>query len=146
MTARRSEEDALHAAVADLLDLVLLPPAWWTTFPLGGGGKARGGKLKRRGAKKGTLDILIISAQTGWGHADWIELKSAKGRLTPEQREIMEKLISAGCQVAIARSVADVLAMLDAWGIPHKRVVIDGPLMPLKPSAEALQRPSRVRR
>ena len=131
---RRSEEDALHAAVADLLDLVLLPPAWWTTFPLGGGGKARGGKLKRRGVKAGVPDILIVCDC----QAFWIELKSAKGVLNADQKATIPQLISAGCRVAIARSVADVLAMLDAWGIPHKRVVIDGPLMPLKPAAEAL--------
>ena len=107
-------EDALHAAVAQLLDVALLPPVVWTAFPAGGGGAARGGRLKHLGLKAGFPDIFLIHH----GHTFGIELKTAKGRLLPSQKIMHPILEGAGMRIAVCRSVDDVLAALRGWGLP----------------------------
>lgn len=107
-------ERGLHMAVARLLDAVLAPPAFFSTFPAGGGGKARGGQLKAMGLKDGVPDILIAFA----GRSYWIELKTEKGRVSPEQRETHEALRLARHEVAVCRSVDAVMDQLRAWTLP----------------------------
>jgi hypothetical protein len=109
-------EAALHKSVAQYLALALGPHTWWTTFPLGGGGFVRGAKLKASGAKKGTPDVLIVHE----GRARWIELKAAKGRVSPAQKETAHALINAGSDVFVARSLDDVTHALVVWAIPVK--------------------------
>lgn len=59
------------------------------------------------------------------GLAHFIELKTEVGRLNDAQRERIPALQAAGAAVAIARSLPDVLARLDAWGIPrHRRTTL----------------------
>lgn len=107
-------EETLHRMVADYLALAIQAPDWWSTFPMGGGGKARGGKLKASGAKAGIPDVLIIQAGTGKAH--WIELKTDKGRVSPAQVNTGACLLVAGCPVAVCRSLDEVQAMLVHWG------------------------------
>lgn len=112
-------EHDLHKLVADWLTVVLPPETWWTTFPMGGGGKARGGKLLRAGTKAGVPDLLIIHR----GCAYWIELKRPKGgRLSEAQRATQADLIMVRCDVANCRSLDEVSATLRLWGIPHRTV------------------------
>lgn len=107
-------EQNLHRAIADYLDIALPPDCWWTTIPLGGGGRLRGAFLKTMGAKKGTPDILIVRA----GRAYWIELKSQHGCVSPAQRECAMRLRTAGCPVPmVCRSIDDVAAVLASFGI-----------------------------
>ena len=109
-------EDALHAAVAQLLDVALLPPAVWTAFPAGGGGAARGGRLKHLGLKAGWPDLIAVHHGRTYG----IELKTAKGRLLASQRIMHPILEAAGMRIAVCRSVDDVLAALRTWGLPMR--------------------------
>lgn len=46
-----------------------------------------------------------------------IECKSAKGRLRPEQARTLHALYQAGALVVIARSVDDVISVLQTWRI-----------------------------
>jgi hypothetical protein len=105
-------EKALHRAVAEYLALALTPPDWFTSFPLGSGGKARGGQLKAAGTKAGTPDILIIRNSK----AHWIELKTKRGTLSDHQRIIAVELRAAGCEWAVCRSVDEVEQRLTEWG------------------------------
>lgn len=57
-------ETSLHMNVAGYLDKHLAAPAWYTTFPAGGGGEFRGMILKGMGLKAGVPDILIIMPVT----------------------------------------------------------------------------------
>jgi hypothetical protein len=100
--------------VADYLDLAIAPPSFWTTFPSGGGGKARGGQLKARGLKAGVPDILIIKGDTG--QAYWAELKTEKGKLSDAQVAAINVLGAAGCRVAVIRSVDAMQKALTHWG------------------------------
>ncbi|HTW71159.1 MAG TPA: hypothetical protein VME47_14810 [Acetobacteraceae bacterium] len=123
-------EDDLHASVADALDLLLLPPAQWTTFPAGHiqlTGPAAA-KLARLGLKRNWPDILILH-----GCLHGIELKRPGGKLSKTravrtrrgrlrivegQREVFPKLEAAGMRIAICTSVDAVISQLREWNIP----------------------------
>lgn len=130
LTQPAPAEDELHAAVARSLDLLLLPPATWTTFPAGNVqliGQAAA-KLARLGLKRGWPDILVLH-----GVLHGIELKRDGGtlsrtrsvrtrrgslRIVEGQRDTFPRLAAAGMRLAICRSLDDVLAALIGWGVP----------------------------
>lgn len=109
-------EAQIHKAVADYLNSSLALPAFWTTFPAGGGGIVRGKHLKALGLKAGFPDILIIHAGKPYG----IELKAAKQYASPEQRALHAILADAGCPTMVCRSVVEVEMTLRHWAIPVK--------------------------
>jgi hypothetical protein len=43
-----------------------------------------------------------------------IEVKSAKGRITPEQKQFLSEMASLGALCLVARSLEDVIAVFDA--------------------------------
>lgn len=111
-------EAQLHREVADYLRAVLDErQAWFTTFPSGGGGRARGGILKGAGLQPGVPDILILPRGRC---ACWLELKAAGEYPKPVQRALHERLRSLGCLVAVCRSVDEVEGTLRAWCIPMR--------------------------
>ena len=123
-------EEELHAAVARALDLLLLPPATWTTFFAGNvelTGQAAA-KLARLGLKRGWPDVLVLH-----GGLHGIELKRIDGalsrtrtvrtrrgalRIVEGQRDTFPRLEAAGMKITVCRSVNEVLAQLRAWNIP----------------------------
>lgn len=108
--------------VADLLDLVLLPPAVWTTFPAGWGklGRATAGRLRGSGLRAGFPDILCFYN----GFTVGIELKTATGRLSPVQVTMFATLEKAGVRVYVCRSADEVLEALRSVGFPLRDVEI----------------------
>src|SRR6185436_17261239 len=72
-------ENDLHESVASALDLLLLPPAMWTTFPAGAVPlpPQSAAKLARLGLKRGWPDVLVLHGQL-FG----IELKRVGGILS----------------------------------------------------------------
>lgn len=129
-------ETSLHWHVAGLLNKHLAEPAWWTTFPAGGGGEMRGKILKSLGLKAGIPDILIcVPVQAlvmlASGHVGnewhtlqlmhWIELKKLKsGKISDVQIETQAKLTSIGCRVANCDSLELVKAILAEWQLPYQ--------------------------
>ncbi len=103
------KEADLHKLVADYLDLALVPPTWWTTFPADGA--SRRGLI---GLKLGVPDILIIHE----GRAYWIELKVPGGALSAAQKRTFTALFAAGCEALTRRSLDEVIDLLRLWGIP----------------------------
>jgi hypothetical protein len=116
---RKAPEQALQQQVAQYLDIVLKPPAFWTAIAHGGGGLMRGKINKGMGMKAGIPDILILSPF----RQCWIELKSKKGRLSPAQIEIYQALLAAGCCVGVCRSLDEVRAALLTWQIPTRDAI-----------------------
>lgn len=118
---RRAEEQDLQISIAQFLDLALKhPETFWTAFPAGGGGKARGGQLKAMGLKAGVPDLLVIHA----GRVLWIELKrpAAKGRragtTSDAQDDMHDALRRAGCWTIVCRSLVEVQRALEAHHVP----------------------------
>lgn len=127
----RPSETELHAAVANALDVLLLPPATWTTFPAGHVQlpSAAAAKLARLGLKRGWPDLLVLHGGTLHG----IELKRPGGRLSRSrvvrtrrggvrhlagQEEVFPRLVAAGMRLAVCESVDEVLATLARWEVP----------------------------
>jgi VRR-NUC domain len=120
-------EQQLHGACADFLTWALTSPeTFWTTFPAGGGGYDRGRILKHLGLKAGVPDLFPIIYR---GRAHGIELKTENGRVSEAQLSTHHKLIAAGVQVVVARSLDDVRAALSGWGIPTQEHKPASPLM-----------------
>lgn len=64
-------------------------------------------------SQKGTSDILGIYQ----GRMICIEVKSAKGKLSPEQRQFLHEMSTLGAFCMVARSLQDVVdALSDSFG------------------------------
>lgn len=106
-------EAALHKQVAAFLARTLPENAPWTTIGHGGGGKARGARLKAMGLQPGWPDIIILFHGRFLG----IELKAEKGRLSPEQVIAHQRITLAGGVVRVARTLKEVEDFLIVVGI-----------------------------
>lgn len=118
-------ERQIHAAVIDMLRWGL--PDGWVVYGLNNNprSKVAGAIGKGRlGYKAGIPDIIIIG-QSEDGHLAvfWMEIKAAKGRVSPEQRNEHDRLIAAGSPVAVVRSVQDVERQAKLWGWPLRAKV-----------------------
>lgn len=114
-------EQQLHRAVAAFLRVALKPPTTWTTMPAGGGGRVRGAQLKAMGLQPGWPDLLVIHP-AGYSYRGalvvGLELKTAKGRLSDEQKAMDSEFFCAGAYYTVARSVDEVEGFLKGVGIP----------------------------
>lgn len=112
---RKSEEFALQKQVVQFLEYALPKDAVFFSIPNEGyRSRAAGGKLIATGMLKGCPDLCVC-----WrGKALFVELKSATGWLTREQRAVHRRLLLAGCEVMLARSCEQLEAMLREAGVP----------------------------
>ena len=131
-------ETSLHWHVAGLLTTHLAAPAWFTTFPAGGGGEMRGKILKGLGLKSGVPDILIVNpvkitpAYLSGGEwlpdepitvqfLYWLELKKlGKGVLSDVQIDCQMHLTGMGCRVANCDNLEHVKGALAEWRLPYQ--------------------------
>ena len=131
LTAPVPAEGEIQAAVASALDVLLLPPAVWTSFPAGHVPlpPVYAAKLARLGLKRGIPDLLIWHDGRSFG----IELKRPGARLSRTrkvrtrrggwrivdgQADVFPRLQAAGMQIATCDSVPAVLTALAGWGVP----------------------------
>lgn len=115
-------EAQLHRSVAAYLRVALLPPTIWTTIGHGGGGRVRGAQLKAMGVQPGWPDILILNPVGNDGGDTFvlgIELKTAKGALSAEQKAMARRFGDAGALLVTCRSMEDVDHALYINGIPR---------------------------
>ena len=113
---RKRPEDILQQQVLNAFNYLLPKDAFFTHFPLGGGGKRHGAKMKRLGAKRGTPDLCVL-----WGgNSYWIELKSKAGRVSSDQFAVHQAMIKAGAFVDVIRDLPQLDAVLRRWGIPQR--------------------------
>jgi len=111
------------------LDTVLLPPAFYTAFPAGGGGRTRGALLKAAGLKAGLPDLLVTRPTRNICFEQYptvilgIELKAKAGLLSAAQHACHKLLIECGWVVCVCRSIEEVHNALEQVGFdlrPHK--------------------------
>lgn len=116
-----ADEDAFHVSVAELLDTILIPPDFFTTFPSGYGklGKATAGRLFAKGLKKGVPDIFVFAQNR---NVIGIELKAGRNGTTSAQRTMHAKLQAVGIRVYVARTIDEVLIALKSAHIPYRRI------------------------
>lgn len=87
-----------------------------TAFPSGGGGRIRGGKLKRAGLVAGWPDIQLIYKGVYYG----LEVKTPTGKLSSAQQTIHKKLKNMGCSVAVIRSIRDAKEIVLDWNMVRR--------------------------
>lgn len=113
--ARRAAPEAgLQSSVREYLNFCLPADIWWTAS-LAGHGKmsmAARNKAKAMGLKPGWPDLQFLFPD---GRVRFIELKSDKGVLSPEQREFRDNAQPHGIW-ALCRSVDEVSTVLRGWG------------------------------
>lgn len=126
MTKRRHPEADLQRAVAQYLDTVLKPPAFWFHVPNGERRDARtGAMLKAMGVKPGVADCLLFyETEDGDGclflNVLAIELKVGKGKPSEAQKDFRKKLEKVGGNYIICTSIRDVSDALVAFSVPTK--------------------------
>jgi hypothetical protein len=64
----------------------------------------------------GVPDLVLTHA----GRAFFFEVKSPTGRLRPAQKLFLERATASGAKCAVVRSIDDVRAALQAWGVPTR--------------------------
>ena len=74
----------------------------------------RGAKLKKMGVLAGVPDIHILDPRKTYCGL-FIELKTAKGRLTPSQKDVIERIENAGYKCAVCRSLDEVIEVVDDY-------------------------------
>jgi hypothetical protein len=120
----KASEESLQRAVASLLDSM----GWLYFHPPNGGARdvITGAKLKAQGVKRGVPDVMVFEP---WkihnaecegahkcicskGHGIAIELKTNKGKTTPEQKAWLASLEERGWLVAVCRTMDEVMDVL----------------------------------
>jgi len=120
-------EDEFHIAVAQLLDVCLIHPTFYTTFPAGYGklSKATSGRLRAKGMQPGMPDILVFSRHTHeTSRVIGLELKVKGNALSSAQRFCHARLQGVGVRVYVVRSLNDVIMSLSDAGIKYRNVHI----------------------
>ena len=114
-------EDQLHQSIADLLKWILPDDVGWSHFPAGGYALSRGGgaRLYRLGLTTGWPDLMITYSG---GRTLWLEVKTRFGVTSRAQRKRHEQLQANGHPVVVVRRASDVIAALETYGVPFKKV------------------------
>jgi len=103
--ARRGhEEETLQRAICHFLTLALPADAVYFAVPNGGLRSPKvAARLRATGTRAGVPDLCIIHR----GHALFLELKAAHGTMSAVQKEMARRLIYAGAEVMLIRSIDD---------------------------------------
>ena len=98
----RQEEHNIQVAIVQYLRL-----RGFEVFAIPNGGRrdaVTGAKLKAEGVTAGAADLIILLPI---GNVLFVEVKTAKGRQSPEQKAFQERVESLGFSYVIWRSVED---------------------------------------
>ena len=117
---RASPEDDIQAAIVRYLR-TMLPHGWIVQSTANKPrSKQQGAREKRLGAVSGWPDLAIYGREPLWDAAVcyFIECKSARGRLEPEQIEVHARLMDCGFPIRVARSLDDVRRACWDWRLP----------------------------
>jgi hypothetical protein len=68
--------------------------------------------LKAEGVKPGTPDLFVALPA---GRVAWLEMKTAVGSLSQEQKDFRDKVVNLGHHWGMARSVREALELLTQW-------------------------------
>lgn len=119
-------EHAIQKTITNVLRLELAPPGkvsragvcWYSIDHANFAGEVPGIRIGR-GIVAGVFDVFILYR----GLAHFLEIKTEVGELSPAQQSVGTALLVAGGRIGIARDAIEVLALLDAWGVPRARRV-----------------------
>ena len=113
---RKREEDAAQKWVVEWVRRTC-PSVLIFHVPNGGQrSRTEAAILKGLGVLAGIPDLILL-----WpGHVAGLEMKAPKGKPTPEQEAIGERMIQMGHLWGVARSPEEAIALFAQWGVPTK--------------------------
>lgn len=98
-------------------------------IPNGGsraGGKVEGARLKAEGVRAGMPDYHLSVSRGSWPGL-FVELKTERGRTTPQQRKQIARLESRGYLVVVAHGWDDARQAISAYlETPRRKGLIEG--------------------
>ncbi len=110
----RRPEETIQRAVFQHIAARAMPGVFaWHTPNGGKRNLVEAIKLKRMGTLAGVPDVLILMG----GRLYALELKAPKGRLTPAQERVLERMKVCGATVATTYGLDEALVALEVWGI-----------------------------
>ena len=113
-------EDQLQIALADWLHIVRPACLWWHTPNGGWRSRREAGRFKRMGVLSGVPDLVFVGMPKC--QIAFIELKTAKGRLSDDQHTFIDRCIELGIPVHViatddtSRLITEVSRLLKRWG------------------------------
>jgi hypothetical protein len=111
MAARPMKESQLQISILQALRLAC-PKAQVYAVPLGGSrNPIEAANLKRQGVRAGVADLCVILPE----RVGFIEVKTARGRMSPAQQEFADLCKQYAIPHCIARSIDDAITAVRAW-------------------------------
>ena len=111
---RTEEHDAQVALFRDHIVPRLHADAVAFAIPNGGKRHAKvAADIKAEGGTAGVPDICIIYQRQAY----FLEMKVLKGRVSPAQRVMMDRLRGAGAICEVANGLEQAIAQLEKWGL-----------------------------
>jgi len=109
-------EHDLQCAICDYLDIRRV--CYWAVPNGGKRSKTESARFKKEGVKSGIPDLTIVHDGMYYG----LEVKkpktlTPKGRLSKNQKSMIERIETAGGDVKVVYSVQDVIEAFIDWGI-----------------------------
>jgi hypothetical protein len=107
-------ETQIQQQFIQYLDLCAHRDLVYYAIPNGGGrSKVEGARLKKEGVRAGVPDVYFLFK----GVSHYIEIKKKKGRLSPEQKVMIERLRAAGGVVEVAYGLDACINQTKLWGM-----------------------------
>lgn len=104
-----TERDIQTAVVAHWRALGL-PGTMVAAFP-------NAGAFGQPGLTKGLFDLVVMGGDYLRDRTGWLELKTAKGKLTPEQEAFKAHCIASGIPYAVAHGRDEPIRVLEQWRV-----------------------------
>jgi hypothetical protein len=121
MTRAAASEQQIHQAIATFLNRALPEGSWHCAIDSAGKASLRVAQnLKARGGRRGCPDHIVLIPRR---NALFFEVKTAVGRLSPEQQQVARCIQDTGHWWFLVRSVEDVEAALREFGVPLRATV-----------------------
>jgi len=135
--SRRNEEHRIQSAFFKWAKYASVQyPGLKLMFAIPNGGArdaVTGAMLKREGVKPGVPDIFL-ACPVGEYHGLFIEMKTAKGRPSPEQREWLSRLRSRGYAAVICHGLDEAIDTATAY-VTGRRACFQQGAAPLRRDA-----------
>jgi hypothetical protein len=119
MKAKQPSEAQIQRSIVTYLSIVLPNDYRCFAIPNASRRTASGFAMNAvAGLTKGVPDLCLLGPL---GRSHWIEVKTAKGKLSKEQDDFGNWCVLNGVPWCLVRSVEDVQTCLKAWNIPTKK-------------------------
>lgn len=113
---RRKEESIIQCAIVRWFSLQY--PQYDRLFfhvPNGGSRNAiEAVNLKRQGVKRGVSDLILLCARKGY-HGLLIEVKSSKGKISPEQKLFLERVTHEGYLSEVVYTIDSAIIIINNY-------------------------------